>query len=243
MGNVIGGLFGGKKESKSTTSTGGTQTRRTTGAVQPAFPFSIRGNIASGSFRNGRSNFSLGSDFTQNRRQEALRTFRDIDKSTQGDIQSLRSLENPFIRARVRPTEERVARGLADTERGLARRGLQGTLASNELFRLGEAGGREIADQTALAQRESLDAITVRQNQRAAIASGIQNIGESQLRQALAELGFGLESVNTFLRSRAQASGDFTTTGEDTGQSDTRGKSSGDFTGLGNLLFAGAQLF
>lgn len=122
------------------------------------------------------------------------------------DIQELRSLENPFIRARVRPTEEAFDRLRSDTSRDLGRRGLAGTLRTNELLKVEDQATRGIADQTALAQSQALEAIFGRERLLTQISSQFADLRQDELRQALAELGIGLEAVGLSERSRRTSS-------------------------------------
>ncbi len=167
-------------------------------------------------------------------RDEARNLFSSAISGVRDDIGTLRSLENPFIRARVRPTEERFARLRADTDRGLARRGISGTLRTNEGLRVDQAAQREIADQTALATAESLDSIFQRQGFVASIADQIAGLSNDELRQALAELGLGLNATALSSQSRREIGSTTTKKGSDATK------------GLGNLArigFSVAGLF
>lgn len=129
----------------------------------------------------------LPSGIRENRADLYSRTV-GLGNDVQGDIDTLRGIENPFIRARVRPTEEKFARLRADTERGLARRGVQGTLATNEMLRIQDAESREVADQTAKAQMEALSGILQRQDFQQSLQNSLRAYTQDEVAQAINEL-------------------------------------------------------
>ena len=192
MGSILGSLGG---SSSKTTSTSG-----------QAFPLNIRGsrgallNIDNGT---GQVNLSRG---VGKRRNQLFSDIQGITRDVQNDILSLRSLENPFVRARVRPTEERFANLRSDTERGLARRGVFGTFNTNELTRVDDAASKQIADQTAIAHSEVLNAVLQRQSFLSSLNSQLSNLNEAEVRQALAELGLGAQSAASLVRQQSQES-------------------------------------
>ena len=117
---------------------------------------------------------------------------QNLAGDVKGDIQSLRSLENPFVQARVRPTQEAFDRTLASTKMGLSERGVKGTLANNEMTRITDVGSKAVADQGAQAEMEALNAIFQDQQFLNNIYSSIQGVGESDFKQAMMELELGL---------------------------------------------------
>lgn len=107
---------------------------------------------------------------------------------------SLDANENPFIQARVRPTQERVNQNVAAVARGNSLRGVSGSLANNEVNNAQIAGSREIADQTALATRENLAA-------KLEVEAGRLGIGDETLAIAGQELEIEMNAINAMLDS------------------------------------------
>lgn len=187
MGSIVGGLFGGTS-SRSTSTSG------------QAFPLDITGSGGSRlSIDNGVGRVSIRGG-TRSRRRQLRNDIQGITRDVQNDILSLRSLENPFIRARVRPTEERFANLRADTQRGLDRRGVFGTFRTNELSRVDDAASAQIADQTALAQAQILDAVLQRQGFLSRLKDQLSGLNQQEVNQALAELGLGAQSAASLIR-------------------------------------------
>ena len=109
-----------------------------------------------------------------------------------GRLGDLRGNENAFIRARVSPYQEALQRRIADVDRGLAMRGVTGTLRTNEVNNTMLMGNREIANQTALAQQEAI--------------SAEQQVLQQAIAQELATMGLGLEGLRLALGDRRQTS-------------------------------------
>ena len=163
-------------------------------------------------------------------RSEARNLFSSAISGVRDDIGRLRSLENPFIRARVRPTEERFDRLRADTDRGFARRNVFGTLRANEAARIEGEGSRAVADQAALATAQSLDSIFQRQGFVASIADRITGLSQDEFRQALAELGLGLRATGLSEASRREIG------------REEKGETKDPSKGLGNLARIGFSI-
>ena len=109
-----------------------------------------------------------------------------------GRLGDLRGNENAFIRARVSPYQEALQRRIADVDRGLAMRGVTGSLRTNEVNNTMLMGNREIANQTALAQQEAI--------------SAEQQVLQQAIAQELATMGLGLEGLRLALGDRRQTS-------------------------------------
>jgi hypothetical protein len=203
-------------------------------------PLSISGQGSPGAW--GQASFKLnplGDDSFVNL-PEGIRTNRqnlfnqtlDLGQAVQGDIDALRSEENSFIRARVRPTQEKFAAIRSETEQGLARRGVTGTLATNELMRIDQAASREVADQTSKAQTEALNSILQRQDFQQSLQNSLRAYTQDEVAQALNELQFiSGQAVTSF--NTVQNSGQ-TVTGESQGDPSL---------GFGSLLETGVDLY
>lgn len=225
MGSLVGGLFGGKSESSSI-------------GYSPAI--SIKGKGSKGAFGGrsrisidpeGRSSISLPRGIAQQRGLLA-QDIRNIYGDVTSDIGELRSLENPFIRARVRPLENRFAEARSGLQRDLGRRGVQGTLANRELLNFDTEAGRQIADQTALAQASVLDAVMARQGFQQNLLQNIRGLTQDEVSQALNELQLVLSGTQTSQAARRQTS--TRSEGSDTGEG---------LSNLGTIAKVGASFF
>ena len=114
-------------------------------------------------------------------RAETLGGRRNLLSNVQGDIETLRGLQNPFIRARVQPFIEQRERAAREA----SRRGVTGplsALATNPFT-------RQIADQTALATAEAQTAI---------------RSGQSLAQSLLTALGLGNDVIQTIIASQLE---------------------------------------
>lgn len=126
------------------------------------------------------------------------RATRDLRREykTLGSIdRSLRGNQNDYVQARVRPLEQALASQLADTERGLSRRGVFGSLATNELTRIGMFGQRELGDQRAMALNEALNARLAVSAARQGVTESIVGLARDRLTQELAGMGVNLGAL------------------------------------------------
>ena len=127
-------------------------------------------------------------------RDQTLGGIRNLIGDVQGDIQTLRGLENPFIQARVNPfiaQREQAARSAA-------RRGVQGPLAALAT----NPFTSQIADQRALALQESQQAIARGQQQIQSLLQDQSRQGEVLLKQELELLGLEQQEVQDIIASQ-----------------------------------------
>jgi hypothetical protein len=214
MGGVVKSLIGGSK-SKSTTSS--------MPQVIPANPF----NIQTGS--GGISATPAGATVTlypyaRNLYREGAGVLRDygsvfrpaFDTATgliTEDIGRMRSAENPFIQARVRPLEQQIATGRGQLQRGLSQRGVFGSLGATEMANYDLRTQAQLGDARAQATVEALNAELASINQLVTTATGraelerglaesFATMGDSELRYTLAEMGLGQEAINAIIQDR-----------------------------------------
>ena len=129
-------------------------------------------------------------------RAETLGGRRNLLSNVQGDIETLRGLQNPFIRARVQPFIEQRERAA----RQASRRGVTGplsALATNPFT-------RQIADQTALATAEAQTAIRSGQSLAQSLLTDISGEGQQLLAEELAALGLGNDVIQTIIASQLE---------------------------------------
>ncbi len=126
----------------------------------------------------------------------------------------LRGNQGAFIQARVRPFERQAAQTRARIEQGLSRRGISGSLLTNELAKFESQVNPTIADQRAIATQESLNAQNNLLNQRfnqelSALGLSQEQInlltGQAQLKTEL--IGRGLDAVGQILQPGDVAAG------------------------------------
>lgn len=133
-------------------------------------------------------------------REEGLEGFRNILGDVQGDIQTLRGLENPFMQARVQPFVAQRERAGRDA----ARRGVSGplsALATNPFT-------AQIAEQGSLAAFDSQQAIAQRQVLARELAGDISGVGQQVLAQELAALGLSAEVIQMIINSQLEQTTD-----------------------------------
>ncbi len=127
-------------------------------------------------------------------REQTLGGIQNLIGDVQGDIQTLRGLENPFIQARVNPfiaQREQAARSAA-------RRGVQGPLAALAT----NPFTAQISDQRALALQESQQAISRGQQQIQSLLQDQSGQGAQLLQQELALLGLEQQEVQDIIASQ-----------------------------------------
>ena len=127
-------------------------------------------------------------------RNQTLGGIGNLIGDVQSDIQTMRSLENPFIQARTSPfiAQQEQAR------RDAMRRGVSGpllSLATNPFT-------AQIADQRAIAMKESQDAISRGQQQIQSLLQDQSGQGQQLLQQELALLGFQQDQIRDIIASQ-----------------------------------------
>lgn len=127
-------------------------------------------------------------------REESLAGTRGLIGDVQGDIETLRGLENPFSRARVQPFIEQQERARRDaTRRGVS--GPLSALATNPFT-------QQIADQGALAAVETQGAIRQGQETIRGLLSDVSGEGRQLLEQELRLLGLGKDEIQQIIQSQ-----------------------------------------
>lgn len=121
-------------------------------------------------------------------------------------ISRLKSNENPFISARVRPAEEAARAGVADARLDVGRREIAGSIGQNQINNARFAGAREVADQGALATNDALSAQLAAEAGRLGIGEETLAIAESESQQELRDIQAGMEALQTALRNQEQTS-------------------------------------
>ena len=127
-------------------------------------------------------------------REEGLAGVRSLIGDVQGDIETLRGLENPFIQARVSPFIEERERARRDA----IRRGVAGpllSLATNPFQ-------RQIAEQGALATAESLQFRQQGQELIRGLLSDVTGAGRQLLEQELKLLGLSQDQISQVIASQ-----------------------------------------
>lgn len=129
-------------------------------------------------------------------RQEALTGRRDLIGGIQGDIDTLRGQQNPFIQARVNPFIEQQERAGRDA----GRRNVQGPLAALAT----NPFTQQIADQGVLATVESQQAIRQGQQMIQSLLADQSGEGQQLLAQEMALLGLGQDEIQQIIDSQLQ---------------------------------------
>ena len=129
-------------------------------------------------------------------REETLAGRRGLIGDVQGDIERLRGLENPFIRARVQPFVEQREQAAREA----ARRGVSGPLAALAT----NPFTAQIADQQALAQFDTQAAIRAGQQQVQSLLADVSGEGQQLLAQELELLGLSQQQVRDIINSQLE---------------------------------------
>ena len=129
-------------------------------------------------------------------REEALTGRRELLGDVRGDIERLRGMENPFMRARVSPFVE--ARGAAARE--ASRRGVGGPLAALAT----NPFDRQIAEQQALAAFDTAGAIRSGQEAIRGLLSDVSGAGQAMMEEELALLGLGQQQIRDIIASQLE---------------------------------------
>ncbi len=129
-------------------------------------------------------------------RDETLAGRRGLISDVQGDIDTLRGIQNPFIQARVAPfVEERERAARAASRRGVT--GPLAALATNPFT-------RQIADQQALATVDAQAAIRAGQQQIQSLLTDVSGEGRALLAQELELLGLSQQQVRDIIASQLE---------------------------------------
>ena len=112
---------------------------------------------------------------------------------------SLLGNQGAYQQARVRPLAERLALGRGQLQRGLGQTGVRGTFANRALQNYDIQGERALGDARALAQSETLNALSQLDQ---ALFEGQTGVGQNLFNQELASLGLNVDFINN-LRSIA----------------------------------------
>lgn len=120
-------------------------------------------------------------------------SLRDSRRRIGGVIDRLNANENPFIQARVRPAEQAQAERVADVTRGLGRRNVTGSLATNEINKTRFLGDQFVNDQRAIATDETLSALLNAESSIRGLNQDETQMTEILMRDELARLGLGAE--------------------------------------------------
>lgn len=129
-------------------------------------------------------------------REEALAGRRGLIGDVEGDIETLRGIQNPFIQARVQPFVEAQAAAARDA----ARRGVSGPLAALAT----NPFTRQIADQRALATFDTQAAIRAGQEQIRGLLADVSGEGQQLLEQELRLLGLSNDVIQTIIASQLE---------------------------------------
>ena len=129
-------------------------------------------------------------------RDETLAGRRGLISDVQGDIETLRGIQNPFIQARVAPFVEERERAA----RAAARRGVSGPLAALAT----NPFTRQIAEQQALATVDAQGAIRAGQQQIQSLLTDVSGEGRALLEQELGLLGLSQQQVRDIIASQLQ---------------------------------------
>lgn len=144
-------------------------------------------------------------------RAEGLGGIRSLLGDVQGDIQTLRGIENPFVQARVQPFVAERERARRDA----IRRGVAGPLTSLATNPFQAA----IAEQGALATAEAQAAIRQNQELIRALLSDVTGEGQRLLEQELQLLGLGQQQIRDIINSQLERPTTASTTSEQEQQS------------------------
>lgn len=108
--------------------------------------------------------------------------------------ESLLGNQGAFVNARVRPLVERLTAGRGALERGLGRTGVRGTFANQALQDFDIRAGRAEGDARAIAEAETLNALTALDK---ALFSGQAGIGEQLAAEELKGLGLSSNAIQS----------------------------------------------
>ena len=113
---------------------------------------------------------------------------------------------NPYIRARVRPTEELVRQNVASVSRDVGRRNIQGSLGQNQIQNAQFLGAREVADQGALATTEAINSQLAAEAGRVGVGRETLDIAQAQLNDELQQINIAMDALSTSLGDQEQLS-------------------------------------
>ena len=197
MSSIVEGFFGGGK----TKSTAGTTY---TYSDPASFSVNLGGrtglSLSDGSVSLGDSN--IGPYAGRIRRSIAGQRSR-----ISGMITDLKSNNNPFIKARIRPLEQALRGTLADQARDFAQRGVFGALSQNEQTKARFIGEQALNDERAKATDEALSSLFDAEASLRGVNQDELMLAELMMKEELMRLGISLEALGLSLNSRQQLSG------------------------------------
>ena len=174
----------------------------------PFIPFQqALGQVPEVGLRSGEARFNIGGPdqglvtdpAVAQMRQEAVEGLQGFTpggigsipriRGLEQDISQLRSNRSPFVEARVAPTQEAQAERFGALSEELGRTGVRGSLREQQLNKFQTQASRGLADQRALAEQESLNAI----NQVRQIQLGEQGNLTAQQRNQVSQNQLGAE--------------------------------------------------
>lgn len=198
--SFIGDLFtGGTKKS--------TVTQTAPATFAPGYSFRSNAGGAFGAFSPAGSTVDVTSAIPANYAKFGRLTDSALGR-TGGMIKDLRSNANPFIQARVRPLQQNINERRMDLSRSMSQRGVQGSLANNELIKFDTAAQQQLADQRALATQDTLSALYQAEGLDQSVRGEVLTLADNYLKQDLAKLGLSLEGMKLALSgSQRQTSG------------------------------------
>ena len=126
---------------------------------------------------------------------EGLSNSNDALGRIEETIADLRSNTNAFINARVTPLAQAVESRIAQKSREFSQRKIFGGLASAEIDQFRLEGEAEIAEQTALATQEALNATLAAEGVAGQVNDDIAAAAQQLLTVELAELGLSLDAI------------------------------------------------
>jgi len=216
-------LFGGGKQT----------TTQKVERLPPAFPQIFTGAGGSlettGTAERPVARINLPSQI-QELREEALGGSRALLGDIQGDIGTLRGLENPLIQARQRPIREEIQRGQRRVGEEFGRRGVFGTFRQQAEEDIGFRGAQALGEADVQARRETLDAILQRQAFQRDVTGDVARAGQELLAQELTTLGLSDAAINQIIQSQLPSQTTKTEPGTPIGET------------IGSLLFAAGGL-
>ena len=127
----------------------------------------------------------------RNLRLGGLETFGERLGETR---ESLLGNQGAFVNARVRPLVERLTAGRGALRRGLGRTGVRGTFANQALQDFDIRAGRAEGDARAIAEAETLNAITALDK---ALFSGQAGVGQQLAGEELKALGLSSNAIQS----------------------------------------------
>ena len=197
MGSIVKSLFGGGKtkqtEVASTVPIKYEPLRGFRSDVGTKKKFALR---TGGTWTAPSSSIPLYNETRQSQQQSRARIG--------GMISDLKSNQNPFIEARVRPFQQALDSRVADTTRAFAQRGVFGSLSENEISKTRFLGEQAIGDERAKATDEALGKLFDAEASLRGINQDEIGLAETQMKDELLRLGLSLDAWNAAMGNRKQ---------------------------------------